>query len=59
MVIVVFFIALAAIFLFAFYIDWRRRKRNNHPARLTDAHGKKGEDSNYLMGDYKDMGGDW
>ncbi|WP_155974198.1 hypothetical protein [Paenisporosarcina sp. HGH0030] len=33
------------------YIDWKRKKINNYPLRLTHPHAKPGDDSNYRMGD--------
>ncbi|MDN4072813.1 MULTISPECIES: hypothetical protein [Fictibacillus] len=43
--------------LFAFFIDWRRKKNNNQLNRSTHPGAKPGEDSNHLMGDNRYDGG--
>ncbi|MGG0717205.1 hypothetical protein ABE096_06345 [Robertmurraya massiliosenegalensis] len=52
-----FVIVIVGVLLYAFLIDWRRKKNNNNPLRPTNPHAKKGEDSNYMKGDNKDTGG--
>ncbi|MGE6684738.1 hypothetical protein [Paenisporosarcina sp. NPDC076907] len=39
------------------YIDWRRKKINNHPFRSTHPHAKPGDDTNYRMGDNNNHSG--
>jgi hypothetical protein len=38
---------------FAVMIDWRRKKNNNNPYKLTNPNAKPGVSSNYMMGDNK------
>ncbi len=51
-----FFILIAGVLLFALVIDWRRKKRNNHPHIPTNPNAKPGDSSNYTMGDNRHTG---
>ncbi|WP_342543542.1 hypothetical protein MHH33_08405 [Paenisporosarcina sp. FSL H8-0542] len=46
-----FGVILGLLFGMGVYIDWKRKKINNYPLRLTHPHAKPGDDSNYRMGD--------
>lgn len=50
---------IGAVLLFAFLIDWKRQRINNHGEAPINSHAKPGEDSNYSMGNhhYHDGGG--
>ncbi|HSI66812.1 MAG TPA: hypothetical protein VK947_05310 [Planococcus sp. (in: firmicutes)] len=47
----------ASALLLGYTIDWKRNRNNNHPHRTIHSHAKQGESSNYLMGNYRDNGG--
>jgi hypothetical protein len=55
-----FFIFIGCILLFAFLIDWRRKKNNNQSHHSPHASAKPGENMNYQMGDnrFTNGGGD-
>lgn len=52
-----FLVVILVIFALALFIDFRRKKNNNHPPIPTNPHAKPGDSSNYLMGDNKHIGG--
>ncbi|UTR10330.1 hypothetical protein MM300_21040 [Evansella sp. LMS18] len=45
------------IIAFAILIDWRRKRNNNIPNKMTHPEAKPGDSSNYMMGDHRPGGG--
>lgn len=52
-----FFVMIAAILLFALFIDWRRKINRNNQQTPINPHARKGEDATHTMGGNRYGGG--